>query len=182
LWWSDDLGTPGRVPRILTPAEFRSQPWKNGGGVTHEIVRWPDAGAAGDATGDPYDVRISIADDRTAGPFSRFPGYRRWSFLADRAPIVLDVAGTVHELVTLGDHLEIDGDVAITCALPAGPTRLFNILVRDGAPAHVGRGPCPLPIRFAFALAAMPWLPEGHAAVFDPPEVATLTADAVWLR
>jgi hypothetical protein len=30
------------VPRILTPAEFRSQPWKNGGGVTHEIVRWPD--------------------------------------------------------------------------------------------------------------------------------------------
>lgn len=170
------------MPRILTPAEFRSQPWKNGGGVTHEIVRWPDVGADSGAYGDAYEIRISIADDRTPGPFSRFPGYRRWSFLAGNAPIVLDVAGTVHELVTLGDHIEVGGDVAITCALPAGPTRLFNILVRDGVDAVVGRGPCALPIRFVFALAAMPWLPEGHAAVFDPPAVATLTRDAVWLR
>ena len=41
-------GTPGHV-RILTPSEFRSQPWKNGGGVTHEIVRWPDTKGGGDA-------------------------------------------------------------------------------------------------------------------------------------
>ncbi|HEX2687859.1 MAG TPA: HutD family protein [Kofleriaceae bacterium] len=164
--------------RILTPAEFRAQPWKNGGGVTHEIVRWPDTTGARDV----YDIRISIADDRTPGPFSRFPGYRRWSFLAGRAPIVLDVAGNVHELVALGDHLEVGGAVAITCALPAGPTRLLNILVRDGIDASVGSGPCPQPIRFAFALAAMPHLPAGHAAVFDPPEIATLAQAAVWLR
>jgi environmental stress-induced protein Ves len=170
------------VRRILTPAEFRSQPWKNGGGVTHEIVRWPEPAAAGGGAGDVYEIRISIADDRTPGPFSRFPGYRRWSFLADAAPIVLDVAGAVHELAALGEHLEVDGDVAITCALPAGPTRLFNILVRDGVDADVGHGPCPLSIRFAFALAALPWLPAGHAAVFDPPEIAALTRDAVWLR
>jgi environmental stress-induced protein Ves len=171
------------VPRILIPAGFRSQPWKNGGGITHEIVRWPDAAGPGDQGGsDAYDVRISIADDRTPGPFSRFPGYRRWSFLAAGAPIVLDVAGTVHELVARGDHVEVDGDVAITCSLPAGPTRLFNILVRNGFDAVVGHGPCPRAIRFAFALAEMPWLPEGHAAVFEPPELAALTRDAVWLR
>ncbi len=150
--------------------------------MTHEIVRWPDPGARDPTYDDAYDVRISIADDRTPGPFSRFPGYRRWSFLAGAAPIVLDAAGTVHELVTLGDHLEVNGDVAISCALPAGPTRLFNILVREGVEAVVGRGPCARPIRFAFALAALPWLPPGHAAVFEPPEVATLTAGAVWLR
>ena len=159
---------------VLRARDRVSQPWKNGGGVTHEIVRWPDV--------EQFDIRISIADDRTPGPFSRFPGYRRWSFLAGAAPIELDVAGTVHELVALGDRLEVGGDVAITCALPAGPTRLFNILVRDGVDASVGRGPCALPIRFAFALAALPWLPAGHAAVFDPPAVATLTTDAVWLR
>jgi len=170
------------VPRILVPAEFRSQPWKNGGGVTHEIVRWPDPAATRGASGDDYEIRISIADDRTAGPFSRFPGYRRWSFLAADAPIVLDVAGTVHTLCARGDHVEVGGDVAITCALPAGPTRLFNILVRDGVDAVVGRGPCARPIRFAFALAALPWLPAGHAAVFEPPAPAVLTADAVWLR
>jgi environmental stress-induced protein Ves len=165
------------VPRIVTPAEFRSQPWKNGGGVTHEIVRWPDTSGP-----DDYDIRISIADDRAPGPFSRFPGYRRWSFLAGGAPIMLDVAGTVHELVARGDHIEVGGDVAIACALPGGPTRLLNILVRDGVDAVVGHGPCPRPIRFAFALEAMAWLPEGCAAVFEPPELAALTRHAVWLR
>lgn len=166
------------MPRILSPAEFRSQPWRNGGGVTHEIVRWPD----GD--GD-YDVRISIADDRTPGPFSRFAGYRRWSFLAGPAPIVLDVAGTVHELVARGDHIEVAGDTAIACELPAGPTQLLNILVRDGLAVQVGHGPSPLEVRFVYALTALPWLREGHAAVFDPPERALATPgahDAVWLR
>jgi environmental stress-induced protein Ves len=166
------------VPRILGPAEFRSQPWKNGGGVTHEIVRWPERSDAGD---DAYDVRVSIADDRTPGPFSRFPGYRRWSFLAGDAPIVLDVAGTRHELVALGDHIAVGGDVPIACELPAGPTRLCNILVRDGVDVAVGQGPCPRPIRFAFALAHLAWLPAGHAALFDPPELAALTRHAVWL-
>jgi len=159
---------------IVRPADFRSQPWKNGGGITHEIVRWPDV--------ERYDIRISIADDRAAGPFSRFPGYRRCSFLAGPAPIVLDIAGAPHQLTALGDHIEVDGDVPIRCALPAGPTRLLNILVRDQVDAQVGHGPCPLPLRFVFALATLPWLPEGHAAIFDPPAPATLTRPAVWLR
>lgn len=162
------------MPRILTPAAFRAQPWKNGGGVTHEIVRWPDR--------DDYDIRISLAEDRVPAAFSRFPGYRRWSFLAGPAPIVLDVGGVVHELVALGDHIEVDGDVAISCALPGGPTRLFNVLVRAGVEAQVGHGPCPWPIRFAFALAVQPALADGHAAIFDPPEVTSLTRHAVWLR
>jgi len=146
------------MPRIVSPAELRPQPWKNGGGVTHEVVRWPDV--------EDYEIRISLADDRVAGPFSRFPGYRRWSFLAGPAPIVL----------------EVDGDVAIRCTLPAGPTRLLNFLVRDGVDAFVGHGPHPGPIRFAYALEPLDWLPEGHAAVFEPPAVATLTRHTVWLR
>ncbi|HEY0193157.1 MAG TPA: HutD family protein, partial [Kofleriaceae bacterium] len=76
------------APRILTPDQFRAQPWKNGGGVTYEIVRWPDSPEPAAA----YDIRISLADDTLPAAFSRFPGYRRWSFLAGPAPIVLDVA------------------------------------------------------------------------------------------
>lgn len=161
------------VLRIIAPAEFRAQPWKNGGGVTHEIVRWPDNEA--------YDVRVSLAEDRAPAPFSRFPGYRRWSFLAAAAPIVLDVAGVVHELVAPGDHIEVDGDVAIACELPAGPTRLLNFLVRNGVAVQIGHGPCPLPVRFVFALAAMPWLPEGHAAVIAPAAAVSLEHHAIWL-
>ncbi len=178
-----------RVLRILSPAEFRAQPWKNGGGVTYEIARWPDAAAA------DYDLRISIADDRQPGPFSTFPGYRRWSFLAAAAPITLDVAGNGngngngndapprrHHLTELGQLLEVDGETPITCELPAGPTRLFNILVRRGVAAEIGRGPTEAPIRFAFALTDLPWLPAGHAAFFDPPEAAALNEHTPWLR
>jgi hypothetical protein len=159
--------------RIVTPGELRALPWKNGAGVTHEIVRWPDS--------EDYTVRISLAELRCAAPFSRFPGYRRWSFLAGDAPITLSVGGITHELVALGDHIEVAGDVAIACAPPPGPTRLLNLLVRDGSDAQIGRGPCPRPVRFAFALAAQPALPPGHAVVLDPPELLTLDRDAVWL-
>jgi hypothetical protein len=169
-------GTLVAVPRIIPPTEFRAQPWKNGGGVTHEILRWPDASA------DDYQLRISLAEDRAAAPFSRFPGYRRWSFLADAAPIQLDVAGTPHALTALGDVLEIDGDVPITCTLPAGPTRLLTFLVRHDTTLFVGRGPTASPIGFVFALSDLPWLPAGHAAIFDPPEVAALDENAIWLR
>lgn len=171
--------------RIVAPSEFRSQPWKNGGGVTHEIVRWPDADApaviASDASDAPYAIRISIADDRAPGPFSRFPGYRRWSFLAGPAPIELDIDGVHHALVALGDHIEVPGDAPIRCALPAGPTRLFNILVREGLAISIGRGPCPLAISFAFALAPQPDLPAGHAALYDPPTTADLAHHTLWL-
>jgi environmental stress-induced protein Ves len=83
-----------RVLRILTPARFRSQPWKTGGGVTDEIaeterisaardprksnvrggrmkygilVRWPQTNRDSAA----FEIRIGIARDRVPGPFSR---------------------------------------------------------------------------------------------------------------
>ena len=162
------------MPRILTPAEFRAQPWKNGRGITHEIVRRPDD--------DAFDVRVSLAEDREPGPFSRFPGHRRWSFLAGPAPIVLEVEGTAHELRGLGDHVELPGDRAIECTLPAGPTRLLTVLVRDGLDAMVGHGACASPIWFVFALAPLPWLSAGCAAVFEPPAIVSLPErGGVWV-
>jgi environmental stress-induced protein Ves len=159
--------------RIVAPAEFRAMAWANGAGVTHEIVRWPDR--------DDYIVRVSLAELRAAAPFSRFPGYRRWSFLAGDAPLALEIGGAPHALVALGDHVELPGDAAIACAAPPAPTRLLNVLVRDGADVQIGRGPCPRPVRFAFALAAQPELAAGHAIVLAPPEPLHLGHDAVWL-
>jgi hypothetical protein len=88
----------------------------------------------------------------------------------------------LHELTAMGAHIEVDGDAPIRCELPAGPTRLLNVLVREEVEAQVGQGACSLPIRFVFAIEGLPWLEEGHAAVFDPPEVAALSRRAVWLR
>lgn len=161
--------------RILAPSELQAQPWKNGGGVTHEILRWPHG------AGDDYQLRISLADDRVAAPFSLFPGYRRWSYLAAPAPIVLHVAGVPHRLAQLGDVLEVDGEVPITCELPQGPTRLLNFLIRRGLHARPGRGPCDQPVRFVFALAALPWLAREHSAILEPPARVELDDRAVWL-
>lgn len=159
--------------QLLHPSGYHSQPWKNGGGVTHEIVRWPSQG--------PYDVRISLADDRVAGPFSLFPGYRRWSYLAGDAPIQIVVAGVPTLLSRPGELLEVDGEVELSCLLPSGPTRLLNFLIRSDLPLRPGLGPTDVPIRFAFALRDLPWLPRDSSALFDPPRAVELTSQTVWL-
>lgn len=165
--------------KLLQPSSYRAQPWKNGGGVTHEILRWPSREPHD--LQDPYDLRISLAEDHVAGPFSLFPGYRRWSYLAAKAPILLWVDGVPRLLRDPGDTLEVDGEVAISCELPAGPTHLLNFLIRRDLPLRPGIGPTSEPVRFVFALTDLPWLPHHCSALFDPARIVELTAHAVWL-
>lgn len=177
--------------KIVTPRDWRAQPWRNGGGVTHEILR---RSARGDV--DDYDLRLSLAEVARSGPFSTFRGYRRWSFLADAAPIHLRTDsvgaarpasaglastlahGTAIELVARGDHVELPGDVVLAARLPAGPTHLFNILAR--VPLVAGFGPCAHPVAYVFALAPRPDLGRWCLRVLDAPAIAD-TTDCVWI-
>lgn len=159
--------------QLLPPSSYRTQPWKNGGGVTHEIVRWPAQ--------DPYDIRISLAEDHVAGPFSLFPGYHRWSYLAGDAPIQLFVDGAPLLLRRPGDLLETDGETEICCELPEGPTRLLTFLIRKDLALRPGLGPTEVPVRFVFALRPLPWLPRDSSALFEPPCAMNLTEHAIWL-
>jgi uncharacterized protein len=145
--------------RVIDRASWTAQPWKNGRGTTLEILRWPDSG--------DYDVRVSLAEVTTSGPFSTFPGYRRHTFLVGPAPIRL---GDV-QLVAPGDHIELPGETAIEATL-SSPTRLLNILARSHI--VVGRGPIAHPVRFAFDLATQ----VAHAS-----EIAEAidTRDCVWI-
>ena len=54
---------------LLPRAAYRRSVWKNGGGVTHEIIRVP-------AEGD-FHWRLSVAEIDRSGPFSDFTGYSR---------------------------------------------------------------------------------------------------------
>src|SRR5690606_25010421 len=72
---------PGMI-RIVAPDAFLTQPWKNGGGVTHEIAR------AEDAAGLIW--RLSVAEVAADGPFSPFPGLARILTVIDGAGMVLD--------------------------------------------------------------------------------------------
>jgi hypothetical protein len=144
-------------------AAWRTQPWKNGGGVTHELWRSPDR--------EDYDVRASLAEVAASGPFSVFPGYRRWTFLVGPAPITL-TAETMIELVAPGDHVELPGATALTATLRAGPTRLLNVLAR--VPIVCGHGPTAHPVRFVFDLAT-------QTASLEEAPVVRATVGCVWI-
>ncbi len=70
-------------PILVTRSEWTTQRWKNGAGVTHEIMRWSRSAPVDDS----YDVRISVAEIDGAQPFSSFPGYYRTLVVLE--PVVL---------------------------------------------------------------------------------------------
>ncbi len=113
--------------RILTPADYRRMPWKNGGGSTTEIATHP-AGAGFNA----FDWRVSVADVACDGPFSRFPGIDRILVLLSGSGIRL--TGDGHEVDLRGglEPYAFSGDDAIEGRLVAGPVRDFNLMLRRG--------------------------------------------------
>ncbi len=63
---------PSGSLRVLRASERQALPWKNGGGVTREVIAHPPGS---DLT--HFEWRVSIAEIHGAGPFSRFPGIER---------------------------------------------------------------------------------------------------------
>ncbi len=100
-------------------------PWKNGGGVTRELLRLPVA------SGDDWTLRISVADIDADGPFSPFPGITRWFAVLDGAGVRLGFADRAQDVRRGEAPLRFDGAEAPGCALLDGPTRDLNVMVRD---------------------------------------------------
>ncbi|MFJ6831191.1 HutD family protein [Streptomyces sp. NPDC091209] len=116
----------------LLPAAGRTAvPWKNGGGVTREIVVRPEGA---DMSG--FAWRVSLADVDADGPFSAFTGVDR---------ILTMVEGVGMDLTVGGEHRRVDtryvpqrfpGDLPTDCRLLAGPVMNLNVMWRrDGPPA-----------------------------------------------
>jgi len=113
--------------RVLSPADYRRMPWKNGAGRTTEIAAHP-AGAALDA----FDWRISVADVVRDAPFSTFAGVDRTIVLLAGAGMRLDGNGHAALLRTRYEPYAFSGDDAIDCVLVDGPVRDFNLMLRRG--------------------------------------------------
>ena len=103
--------------------------WKNGGGVTREIVREP-AGA----NLDDFDWRVSVADIAAAGPFSRFVGVDRHLLLleGDGVNLTSEEAGMNVNLLANGTVLAFSGDVDMSSQLLGGAVRDFNVMTKRG--------------------------------------------------
>ena len=103
--------------------------WKNGGGVTREIVREPTG-----ANLDDFDWRVSVADIAAAGPFSRFVGIDRHLLLLEGDGVNLTSAETGLDVNLLADDtvLAFSGDVDMSSQLLGGAVRDFNVMVKRG--------------------------------------------------
>jgi environmental stress-induced protein Ves len=110
---------------ILTAASDAAPvPWKNGGGVTRELLRLP-------ATGDDWILRISVADIDADGPFSSFPGVSRWFAVLSGAGVHLRWPAHARHVHAADAPLQFDGADAPDCTLVDGPTRDLNVMVRS---------------------------------------------------
>ncbi|MBX3645631.1 MAG: HutD family protein [Rubrivivax sp.] len=107
-------------------------PWKNGGGLTRELLAWPSP----TREGSDWALRISVADIRADGPFSAFAGVDRWFAVLEGAGVQLGLPAGPHKLQAGDAPLAFPGEAAPGCTLLDGPTRDLNLMLRRGA----GRG------------------------------------------
>ncbi|MBR2692411.1 MAG: HutD family protein [Aquamicrobium sp.] len=165
--------------RILRASDYRSMPWKNGGGTTTEIVVSP-AGAGLD----DFDWRISMARVEAGGPFSIFSGIDRTLSILEGEGITLSIAG--HETVELtraSEPLFFLADAATEATLPAGPITDLNVMTRRGRVRHtVRRLSLSEPLDFTTqATVTLVFCDEGVLQIGESPALALGARDTLWL-
>ncbi|CAI3793156.1 HutD family protein [Rheinheimera sp. MM224] len=109
--------------QLISPNQWQTQAWKNGGGITHQLARFDDnAGMR---------WRVSIAEVASDGPFSRFEQTDRIIMLLQGYGFCLH--GAAEQAVVLDKTLvpfAFTGETEIDCTLIDGPVRDFNLMTR----------------------------------------------------
>jgi hypothetical protein len=101
------------------------QPWRNGGGLTRELLAWPRR--------DDWALRISVADIRADGPFSAYPGVDRAFAVVDGHGVLLAWPEGAERVAPDDAALCFRGEAAPHCELLDGPTRDLNLMWRRDA-------------------------------------------------
>lgn len=106
---------------IIRRSAFTTVPWKNGGGITHEVAK---AEADGRLL-----WRLSLAEVASEGPFSLFPGLARILTVIEGAGMdLLSPAGAVVHPLPLLVPVGFSGDEALSGRLRDGPCLDFNLI------------------------------------------------------
>lgn len=113
--------------QLISADQVNAAPWRNGGGVTRELLAWP--------TPANWRLRLSMADIARDGPFSAFDGVRRWLVLLSGHGIALSLPGGETRLQPGDAPLAFDGAAAPGCRLLDGPVRDLNLMCRGGGRA-----------------------------------------------
>jgi uncharacterized protein len=108
------------VTHIVRCSDVEPMPWKNGGGLTRELLAWP--------TTDDWIVRVSVADIARDGPFSAFPGVTRHFAVLAGVGVSLEGVG---ELRPGDPPVTFDGEIERECGLLDGYTRDLNLMIKS---------------------------------------------------
>ena len=118
------------TPRLIALGDTPPQPWRNGHGMTRELLAWP--------SGDGWQVRVSVAEIEADGPFSPFPEVERWFAVLEGGGVALTIGGT-EQRCRVGDApLSFSGEAPVDCRLLQGPSRDLNLMLR-GTPGAMQR-------------------------------------------
>lgn len=115
-------------------SDWKTQPWKNGGGITHEVFRW----WASRADTSEFDLRLSVAEIGGAQAFSRFDGYERALVPLDENALTLVIDG-VPSPMTRHRCFHFAG-TALVETVGKGRARDFNVMSRSERRARVEVG------------------------------------------
>lgn len=107
--------------QLIRKQAFVTTPWKNGGGVTHEIARQDRGGR--------MVWRLSIAEVDRDGAFSLFEGMERiLTVIAGPGMDLVEVGSGETRAALLDRPIHFSGDSRIEGRLPHGPCRDFNLI------------------------------------------------------
>ena len=111
---------------LITPEQWQTQRWQNGGGITHQLCRQDDEQG--------LLWRVSIAEVASDGPFSRFDNIDRIIMLLSGRGFSLHGVGANPQLLdTPLMPFAFAGETPIHCTLLNGAVRDFNLMTRRGA-------------------------------------------------
>jgi len=112
---------------LITPADFKTVPWKNGKGSTRELRYETREGD------DAFAWRLSMAPVVTDGVFSDFSGYDRKLLLVEGKGMTLNHDnGQTDELSKYFDMACFDGGSRTEASLHEGAILDFNVMTRQG--------------------------------------------------
>lgn len=103
-------------------ASVAPTPWRNGGGLTRELLAWPGDG--------DWQARISVAQVTARGPFSAYPGVARWFAVLSGEGVELVVDGRSRTLAQDSQPFSFDGASRVECVPAGGPTEDFNLMLK----------------------------------------------------
>jgi uncharacterized protein len=115
------------VAVILRAGDRVAMPWKNGGGLTREVVVHPPGSNLNE-----FDWRVSIAEVHAGGPFSSFPGVdRQMAVLAGHLRLTIEGSETL-SLSPDSTPASFAGEERVF-AHPVGPAVTdLNVMTRRG--------------------------------------------------